>query len=122
MVSCYPCLSYFPKCHISAILHQPPYLSKYIVYISFSGVVFAGPDAFFFFAGLLFFGVGEMAIAVFVFVGIHRVTFVILGHICFFAVELARCVVVAAIRAGLIAGGVGVPEAGDWVGGRSAKG
>lgn len=81
----------------------------------------AGGDAGRFFVVCEFFFVGEMAIAVFVFVGIHRVTFVILGHICFFAVEFARCVIVTAIRARFVAGGVGVPVFGDGVG-LTAKG
>lgn len=88
-----------------------------------SGVVFAGGDAAFFFYVLLVFGVGHDIGTGFAVVGDKRVALVVCWHVCCFAVEFAGCVVVAAIWAGLVAGGVGVPEAGDWVCGRlTAKG
>ena len=61
--------------------------------------------------------------AIFIVVAFERGSVLVCGHICFFTVEVSRCVVVTAIGAGFVAGGVGVPGAGDWVGGRlTAKG
>ena len=63
-----------------------------------------------------------MAGAAFVFVGNYRVALII-GHVCFFAVEVAGCIVVATVWAGGVAGCVGVPVFGDGVGGGlTAKG
>lgn len=78
----------------------------------------AGGDAAFFFYVLLVFGVGETSGATFGRVGDKGVAFVICRHIGCFAVEFARCIVVTAIRAGFVAGGVGVPEIRDGVCGR----
>lgn len=79
--------------------------------------VAAGGDTAFFFAGLFFFFVGEASRATFRYVGDKGVAFVVCRHIGFFAVEVAGCVVVAAVWAGSAAGGVGGPEVGVYVGG-----
>ena len=47
--------------------------------------------------------------APFIVVGDQGGAMFICGHICFFAVEVAGCVVVAAVGAGSAAGGVGGP-------------
>ena len=77
----------------------------------------AGGDAAFFLGRFEVFFVGEVAAAVFIGIGDQAVTLVICGHIIHFAVEVAGCVVVAAVWAGLVAGGVGGPEVGVYVGG-----
>ena len=77
----------------------------------------AGGDAAFFLGRFEVFFVGEMAGATFIFVGDYRITLVVIWHICFFAVEVAGCVVVTAVGAGSAAGGVGGPEVGVYVGG-----
>lgn len=76
---------------------------------------FAGSDAVFFFYILLVFGVGQVAGAAFVFVGDQWIALVVVRHVCFFAVEVTRCVVVAAIGARLVAEGIGVPVLCDGV-------
>lgn len=55
---------------------------------------------------------------IFVIVRDERGSVLVCGHICFFTVEVSRCIVVTAIGAGFAARGVGVPEIRDGVGGR----
>lgn len=78
----------------------------------------AGGDAAFFFYVLLVFGVGHDIGTGFAVVGDKRVALVVCWHVCCFAVEVAGCVIVAAIGTRFIAWGVGVPEIRDEVGGR----
>lgn len=77
----------------------------------------AGGNAGGFFVICEFFFVGKSWLANFIGVGKEGGSVLVLGHIYFFAVEVAGCVVVAAIGAGLAAGGVGCPIFGDGVGG-----
>ena len=77
----------------------------------------AGGDTSGFFVVCEFFFVGEMAGATFIFVGDYRITLVVIWHICFFAVEVATCIIIATVGARCAAGGVGIPVFGDGVGG-----
>ena len=80
-------------------------------------------DAFSLFHVFLHFFVGEGMGAGFGVVRDEGIALVVLRHVCFFAVEVSACVVVAAVWAGLVAGGVGCPEVGVYVGGElAAKG
>lgn len=83
----------------------------------------AGGNAGGFFVICEFFFVGEVVAAIFIGVGDEGGSMFICGHICFFAVEVAGCVVVAAVWARGAAGCVGSPVTGDGVGGGlAAKG